>query len=178
MWWEMRSVRLKADEPSVQGSLEPQSRWGNFFDLIITNIGNVPVYKLRIRMEPVGLKTIGDRKLEDLNLFKKAIPVFTKGANMSTFAISYVDFINSKQPKQITFIVNYETATGKKYEQQFDFDMEVYINMSASSESSLSDVVHKMEDMTKEISKIAKHFDMKALKELAESLSKDKVSEK
>lgn len=165
MWFEMRQTRLKAEESNIQVSLEPQARWGNFFDLVIANIGNVPVYDLSISMKPKGLKTLGDKKLEDINLFKRPIPVFGKGQILSTFAISYVDFINSDQQKQITFIVNYKTVSGKNRTQEFGFDLEVYKNMSASSESSLGDVVAEMKNITKKLEKISQHFEKKDLKE-------------
>lgn len=170
MWFEMRQTRLKAEESNIQVSLEPQARWGNFFDLVITNIGNTPVYDLSISMTPKGLKTIGDRKLEDINLFKRSIPVFGKGQTLSTFAISYVDFINSEQQKQIVFIVNYRTEFGKKRTQEFSFDLEVYKNMSASSESSLSDVVTEMKNMTNKIDRISQHFEKKDFEEKCRSV--------
>lgn len=158
MWWEMRGARLKADEPSVQISLEPRARSGNFFDLVISNIGNVPVYKFRISIYPSGLETIGKSRLEDLNLFKRTFPVFGKGTTLRTLAISYVDFIHSAQPKQITLIATYYSSYGKKYEQHFDFDMEIYMNMSAPSENNLNDVVSKLAAMTNEISKVARYI--------------------
>ncbi len=170
MWFEMRQTRLKAEESNIQVTLEPQARWGNFFDLVIANIGNVPVYDLSISMEPKGLKTLGDRKLEDINLFKYSIPVFGKGQTISTFAISYVDFINSEQQKQITFIVHYKTRSGKNRTQKFDFDLEVYKNMSASSESSLSDVVTEMKNMTNKIDRISQHFEKKDFEEKCRSV--------
>jgi len=165
MWFEMRQTRLKTEESNIQVTLEPQARWGNFFDLVIANIGNTPVYDLKISMEPKGLKTLGDRKLDDINLFKRNIPVFGKGQTLSTFAISYVDFINSEQQKQITFTADYKTGNGKKRTQAFDFDLEVYKNMSASSESSLGDVVAEMKNVTKKLDKISQHFEKKDLKE-------------
>jgi hypothetical protein len=165
MWFEMRQARLKAEESNIQVTLEPQARYGNFFDLVIANIGNTPVYDLKILMEPKGLKTLGDKKLEDINLFKHPIPVFGKGQTLKTFAISYVDFINSEQQKQITFAVNYKTGNGKKRTQSFNFDLEVYRNMSASSESSLGDVADEMKNITKKLDKISRHFERKDLKE-------------
>jgi hypothetical protein len=160
MWHEMRKSRMKMDEPNIQVSLEPQARWGNFFDLVISNIGNVPVYNLSLEIMPKGLKTIGERKLEDINLFKRSIPVFGKNQTIRTFAISYPDFINSSQSKQITFNVLYKTLSGKSTKQEFLFDMEVYKNMSASHESNLNDVVSEMKNMTKEIEKMAKLTDL------------------
>lgn len=165
MWLEMRHTRLKTEESNIQITLEPQVRCGNFFDLVIANIGNTPVYDLKISMEPKGLKTLGDKKLENINLFKRPIPVFGKGQTLSTFAISYVDFINSEQQKQITFIINYKTGAGKKRIQEFCFDLEVYRNMSASSEDSLGDVVEEMKNITKKLDKISRHFERKDLKE-------------
>lgn len=161
MWFEMRKSRLKEEESNIQVTLEPQVRWGNFFDLVISNIGNVPVYNLCISIEPKGLKTLGERKLEDINLFKRSIPVFGKGQTLKTFAIAYVDFINSEQQKRITFTVNYKTQAGKKRIQVFDFDLEVYRNMSAFSDSTLSDVVTEMKNITKKLDKISQYFDKK-----------------
>jgi hypothetical protein len=172
---ETRRSRLKAEEPNIQISLEPQARWGNFFDLVIANIGNVPVYNFSLKIEPAGLKTIGNRKLEDINLFKKSIPVLGKGEQMKTFAISYVDFIHSDQQKQISFTARYKNANGKEFVQKFDFDLEVYENMSASSESSLNDVVSEMKDIKDEISKVARHFEMLDLKK---SLAEEKDEER
>jgi hypothetical protein len=157
MWWEMRKTRIKLDESNIQITLEPQARWGNFFDLVIRNIGNVPVYDLELDINPKNLKTIGDTKLEDLNLFKKSIPVFGINQKISTFAISYVDFINSDQSKNISFIAKYKDGRGKQRIQKYDFDMEIYMGTSASSEKSLKDVVEQMEKIVNELKNISKN---------------------
>lgn len=153
---EMQKSREKLDEPNIQVSLEPQMRWGNFFDLIVENLGNVPVYDLKLSIEPSGLKTIGDKKLEDLSLFRKAIPVFGVRQKIKTFAIEYVNFINSDQPKQINFTAEYKTKNNERRVQSYDFDMEVYLKMSCESEKSLTDVVKQIERLTNVISGFSK----------------------
>lgn len=158
MWWEMRSSRIRMDAPNLQILLEPQIRWGNFFDLVISNIGNVPIYDLKLTILPKGLNTLGTRKLEDINLFKKSMPVFGKGQSLRTFAVMYPDFINSDQSKEIMFIAEYKTFNGKKFKQEYRFDMEVYRNMSASNESNLSDVISEMKNITKELKTISDYF--------------------
>jgi len=154
MWWEMRKSRERLDEPNIQVSLEPQARWGNFFDLIVENLGNVPVYDLELTITPKGLKTIGDRKLEDLNLFQRRIPVLGLGQKLRTFAMTYVDFINSDQPKTITFSAKYKTPNNREKTQIYSFDMEAYKGMSASFQRDIGDVVNRIEKLTKTVSKI------------------------
>jgi hypothetical protein len=156
MWWEMRKSRLRLDEPNIQISLEPQLRWGNFLDLLVENIGNIPVYDLKLTIYPSGLKTRGDKNLEDLNLFKKTIPVFGVGQKIKTFAISYIDFVNKDQSRKIRFVAEYRTGNNKKrIVQEYDFDLEVYLGMTALSEKSLNDVVEQLKELTKETTKIA-----------------------
>jgi hypothetical protein len=158
---EMKKSRQKLDEPNIQISLEPQVRWGNFFDLIVENLGNVPAYDLKLSIEPSGLKTIGDKKLEDLNLFHKLIPVFGVRQKIKTFAIAYVDFINSDQPKKISLTAEYKTKDNDSRVQSYDFDMDVYLKMSCESEKSLTDVAKQIErlaDAVSEFSKINKNI--------------------
>jgi len=157
----MKKSRQKLDEPNIQISLEPQVRWGNFFDLIVENLGNVPAYDLKLSIEPSGLKTIGDKKLEDLNLFHKLIPVFGVRQKIKTFAIAYVDFINSDQPKKISLTAEYKTKDNDSRVQSYDFDMDVYLKMSCESEKSLTDVAKQIErlaDAVSEFSKINKNI--------------------
>lgn len=159
MWLEMRKSRQRLDKPNIQISLEPQERWGNLFDLVVENLGNVPVYNLRLQIEPKDSKTMGNRKLGDLNLFKKTIPVFGIGQRLRTLAVYYVDFIHSDQPKKISFIAKYKDNDNKSYVQRYDFDMEIYLGMSASSEKTLKDVVEHIEKLTKEINKISRYYE-------------------
>lgn len=156
MWWEMRKSRIRLDEPNIQISFEPQKRWGNFFDLIIKNLGNSPVYDLKFEIDPKGLKTLGDRKLEDLNLFRRTIPVFGIGEELRTFAITYPSYIHSDQPKQFSIITKYKTKNGEWKTQKYDFDMEVYKGMSASSEKSLNEVIDQIEKINKNLEKLVK----------------------
>ena len=155
---EMKKSRQRLDEPNIQISLEPQERWGNFFDLVIENLGDVAVYDLKLSIKPSGLKTIGDKKLEDFNLFHKAIPILGTRQKIKTFAISYVDFIHSDQPKQIRFIAEYKTKDNKPRKQNYDFDMEVYLNMPCHSEKSLTDVTKQMEELVDKVGEIAKYY--------------------
>lgn len=154
---EMKKSRHKLDEPNIQISLEPQVRWGNFFDLIIENLGNVPVYDLKLSINPKNLKTFGDKKLEDMNLFNKIIPVFGVRQKLKTLAISYVDFIHSDQPKQISFTAEYKTKDNKLRAQSYDFDMEVYLNMSFQSEGTLTDISKHMEKLADQVAEISKY---------------------
>jgi hypothetical protein len=156
MWLEMRATRKRMDKPNIQLSLEPQVRWGNLFDLIVENLGNVPVYDLKLEIKPSGLKTIGERKLDELNLFKIPIPVFGMGQKIKTLAIDYVGFIHGDQPKQISLIAKYKTDNKKYLTQQYDFDLQIYEGMSASSESSLKDVVEAVNKLTDEVKIISR----------------------
>lgn len=156
MWWEMRKSRIRLDEPNIQVSFEPQKRWGNFFDLIIKSLGNTPVYDLKFEIDPKELKTLGDRKLEDLNLFQRTIPVFGIGEELRTFAIAYLGYIHSNQPKQFSITVAYKTKNGKCKTQKYDFDMEIYRGMSTSSEKSLNEVVDQIEKLNKNLEKLVK----------------------
>ena len=156
MWWELRKSRLRLDKPNIQISFEPQKRWGNFFDLVVKNLGNVPVYDLEFKIEPSNLKTLGKRKLEDLNLFKRSIPVFGVGEELKTFAIAYVDFINSDQPKQFSVTARYKTKDGRPVSEKYNFDMEIYKGMSAFSEKSLNEVVEQLEKLNEILKEITR----------------------
>lgn len=160
---EMKKSREKLDEPNIQISLEPQVRWGNFFDLIVENLGNVPVYNLKLSIKPSNLKTFGNKKLEDMNLFNKIIPVFGVHQKIKTLAISYVDFIHSNQPKQISFTAEYKTKDNKLRVQNYDFDMEVYLNMSFQSEGTLTDISKHLEKIAGYVSAIPKIQKIKSL---------------
>lgn len=153
---ETQKSREKLDEPNIQISLEPQVRWGNFFDLIIENLGNVPVYDLKLSINPKNLKTFGDKKLEDMNLFNRIIPVFGVRQKLKTLAISYVDFIHSDQPKQISFTAEYKTKDNKPRTQSYDFDMEVYLSVSFQSEGDISKHMERLADRVVEIAKYCK----------------------
>ncbi len=75
---------------------------------------------------------------------------------MRTFAVAYIDYIHSNQPKQFSIIAKYETKNGKYKTQKYDFDMEVYKGMSASTEKSLNEVVDQIEKLNKNLEKIVK----------------------
>lgn len=154
MWYEMRKTRIRLDEANIQVTFEPRKSWGNFFDLVIKNLGNTSVFDLKFKIDPKELKTLGDKKLEDLNLFKKNIPVFSIGEELRTFAITYPSYIHSKQPKQFSISVEYKTKDGKTKKQKYNFDMEIYEGMSASSEKSLNEVVEQIENLNKNLDKI------------------------
>jgi hypothetical protein len=155
---EMKKSRERMDEPNIQITLEPQARWGNFFDLIIENLGNVSVFDLRIDIEPKGLKTLGQRKIEELNLFHRKIPVFGVRQKLKNFAISYVDFINSDQQKQISFIAEYRTKNNEQRTQKYDFDMEIYKGMDCETEKSLSDIANKMDNINSSLISISRNI--------------------
>ena len=52
MWLEMYKSRKRLDKPNIQIYFEPQARWGNFFNLVVANLGNVSVYDLTLSIEP------------------------------------------------------------------------------------------------------------------------------
>jgi len=156
MWFEMKKSRERLDEANIQITLEPQERYGQFFDLVIENLSNVPVYELKLSIEPKGLKTKGDRKLEDLNLFKKVIPVFGVNQKIRTLALFYIDFIHSDQPKQIKFIAEYKTRYKKIKRQEYEFDLEIYFEMSYRSRKDLNDIAEQFEILNKKLDKLGK----------------------
>ena len=151
MWKEMRISRFKLEEPNIQISLEPEKRWGNLFDLVIKNIGNVPVYDLKIDIEPSGIRGIENHAIEEINLFKNKMPVFSQGQELRTFVIDYSSYISLKQPWQITFKAKYETPHGKGRQQAYTFDMKFYEGMSASNEKTLNDIVKSLGDTNQEL---------------------------
>lgn len=158
MWQEMKKSRERLDEPNIQISFEQQTRWGNFLDLVIENIGNTTVYNLRLAIEPKGLKTAGERKLEDINLFKTKIPTFGVGQKLRTNAIAYLDFMKISQPKQFSIIAKYMTKFDKIKEQKYDFDMEIYRGMSASAEKSLNDIEFVLQKINRNMSEFVDKY--------------------
>lgn len=161
---EMRKSRQRLEKPNIQISLEPQARWGNFFDLVIENLGEVPVYNLQLELEPKGVIGIGDRKIDDINLFKTKMPVFGVNRKMRTFIISYPDYLTKKQPNTISFTAKYKTASGRKVEQKYTFNMGVYEGMTASSEKSLKDVTKVLEKIERKLGGIERSLTFDRLK--------------
>lgn len=144
MWWELRKSRLGFDEPRIQISLVPRKvRFENVIDLVIENVGNVPVIDLKLYFEP-NIKNTYGRLLSDV--FKEPIKTLSKGKSIKMVLFRSKDISQIKELKIVTeYSSLYNPNLKKKLE--FNFDMKNF---------NFSDMPYEYgkEDLINEIRKI------------------------
>ena len=125
MWSEARASRIRQDEPHIQMYIEPDEKKPQLFKLIVENLGPVPIYNLKIKVNHHGLVTTDGRKLEELTIFNHQIPVLGIQRKLRTVLISFPENHN-KASRKINFLAEYQRRDGKFKKQRFDFDIALY----------------------------------------------------
>jgi hypothetical protein len=131
MWREMRRTNERLDRPNVQAVLAFKRPYVAVLGLTIKNWGTVPVYDVRVDIDPRDLPGLTrDTVLGDLNLFNTSIPVLTEREEISTLLLDWrrAKGDREKAPK-VTFTVSYNTADGNRKTQIYTYNLSVYENL-------------------------------------------------
>lgn len=121
MWWEMRLTRQSIDEPRLQISFVPRRvRHLNVLDMVIENIGNVPIANLDLDFYPTDLKNTYGRKLAEI--FKDKSQTLAKSGTLKMIMFRDADW---GKISQIRISAKYASLynQGVKRSVDFSFDM-------------------------------------------------------
>jgi len=121
MWWEMRKSRLGLDEPRIQISLVPRRvRHENIIDLVIENVGNVPIIDLMLNFDPPELKNSYGRKLSEI--FKEPIKTLGRNKSIKIFLFRKSDL---SKVKRIKISTEYKSLYCSNVERKLDFIFDI-----------------------------------------------------
>lgn len=155
---EMQYGNEMLSRPNVNVLLEPSKKYPQMLELCLVNSGNAPAYNVRIK-SPNGAEFPGlFQKLEELTLFKTAIPVFSENQEIRTLFLHYPDFHNNKTDNTaLDFEVIYSFKTRKGEESKtnsFKYDLLVWENTSCNAEGSIADMVDQQKEIKEALKKI------------------------
>lgn len=149
---ETREQRIAQEAPIVTLKLTPDTKNINFLNFVLKNTGGGSAYDLNITFSP-DLK-YADTTLNNLSMFQR-MPLLEKGEEITFFFDSFVDYLESGQPKKINALATYHTLpmgtrSAKKITRNFEIDLE-------ERKGQLQLVKKDMNDLIKEIQEL-KHF--------------------
>ncbi len=138
MWREMRLTNRRMVRPNVQVVFgHGPNAWPDY-RVSVENIGNVPVYDVRITADPpdLALFHLGPP-------FGTAIPVLAERVKLETCLPVYVgDFDKIPDGTRLTFTATYQLADGKPAPvQRFSYDMDLYKRLLSPRVQNVNDHV-------------------------------------
>ena len=153
MWRQMRRTNERLDQPDVRVLLSPGQPHMIIFELTLKNGGNVPVYNVRLDVEPKDIPYTSKTSLGEMRLFKETLPVLSQGQEITTALFNYLTLVSAgREEAELRFTVSYETAAGKRSTQVFGYRLGVYKDLSRMSQGSIGDVAKQAEKMATELS--------------------------
>jgi len=135
-------------KPNVIATLGPCRKWGNLFEVVVGNAGNVPAYHVKLDVTPRDLPARGNRTLGDVRIFGITIPVLLENQELRDFAIYYPDLLEARRQDTIVTIgVSYEDSLGRNFTNTFSYDLGIFEGLPSSGEKDLSDAVKELETL-------------------------------
>jgi len=155
MWRQMRKTTERLDQPDVRVILSPGQPHMTIFELTLKNGGNVPVYNVRLGVEPKDIPYTSNTTLGEMRLFKEVLPVLSQGQEITTALFNYLTLVSvGREEAELRFTVSYETAAGKPTTQVFGYRLGVYKDLSRMSQGSIGDVAERAKEMASELSRL------------------------
>jgi hypothetical protein len=142
MWTEMRETNRQLNRADLQVLLEPDRRVRNVLNLTLRNTGNVPVFDVRLSVDPEDLPGIGGRHVGSMGIFATKLPVLVRNGSMETNLINYYTLAgHNREKEKVRFLVNYSAPSGEARSQEFAYDLEAFGGLVYMREATLNNVL-------------------------------------
>jgi len=161
LWSEAKKTReynIELNKPELSVIFQPSKKYINFININIKNIGNSPIYNLKLKKveNDFAIPHLGKKpKISELKYLNK-INYLRPSQEIEQFFISFHQI--EKKPEDIKFSLFFEYtdkfAKGKIYKKGFDFDFSQFLDMSQLGD----EPSHKISKSLENIDKYLEHF--------------------
>ena len=148
---ESKVTREMAMRPVVIVTAEIHEMYMNIIHLRVRNIGGGAARRICLRTNRKFM--IGkDQSLDDLGLFKRAIPLLGPGQKIETFLKDMADQeVGKEEPLEVT--AKYEAAVGGETEETFVIDLAALENLRQVGETPLTAIAKSIKKIQENIQK-------------------------
>ena len=148
---ESKATREMAMRPVVIVTAEIHEMYMNIIHLRVRNIGGGAARRICLRTNRKFM--IGkDQSLDDLGLFKRAIPLLGPGQKIETFLKDMADQeVGKEEPLEVT--AKYEAAVGGETEETFVIDLAALENLRQVGETPLTAIAKSIKKIQENIQK-------------------------
>ena len=148
---ESKVTREMAMRPVVIVTAEIHEMYMNIIHLRVRNIGGGAARRICLRTNRKFM--IGkDKSLDDLGLFKRAIPLLGPGQKIETFLKDMADQeVGKEEPLEVT--AKYEAAVGGETEETFVIDLAALENLRQVGETPLTVIAKSIKKIQENIQK-------------------------
>ena len=148
------------DRPNVIAILEPGRRSAQMFEFALKNVGNTSVYNVKVDVSPGDIIGLHDQLISEISIFNNVTPVLIPQMEFRTKLFLYFDLIKERgEDTAFTFTTTYKTTDGKKHEQSYHYNLDIYKDLSVFNEGSLKDVTNAMKKVTCDLKEISGKID-------------------
>ena len=146
---EMKKTREMSESPEISIRLEKIK--SGFYNIVIENISDVPVYELHFLKYP-SLQTYGDKTSEDIGFLRYGIRYMAPHQSYESFFLNYPS-INDKL-QTIEFHIEYKNKNNKIFNQNFEINLSLFYNKSSLGKSFNEELLEELTEIKKSINSL------------------------
>jgi hypothetical protein len=158
---ETRRMRQAQTEPKVQIIVKQWDQWINIVHICIRNIGLGPAYDISFNVSADAGGEGAEKLITDFtkaNFFRIGLKYLGPGQELVPGYSQMTKDFEKKIESILVFTVQYQDATGKKYQESFRIDFSEFKGTTRIGKPHLYAIAENLEKIEKDISNIATGF--------------------
>lgn len=154
--WKLVTINEELREPNIIVDFQPSSKWINFIDIIIKNIGQNSAYNIEFEITPDYEYSKG-KYLSKLN-FMKGINYLPPGREFKSFLMSMIEK-NEGKMKPFDIKVKFENKKGKKLEAVYSFDFSQLKGISQIGDDPMEIISKSIKNISDNLDRVIRFHD-------------------
>ena len=158
---ETRKMRQAQTEPKVQVIVKPWDEWINIVHIYVRNIGLGPAYNISFNASAEAGGEGAQALIADFtkaNFFRIGLKYLGPGQEIAPGYSQMTKEFDKKVESILVFTVQYQDATGKKYQESFRIDFSEFKGLTRIGKPHLYAIAQHLEKMQSDFHNLATGF--------------------